>query len=130
MFKRSLKLQNMSSIPIDIDWRVFFIDQDDKRLIDVNIVFDDINEADLMKIAGINVSNNSSSKQMYFVLLLFQINELFVFKKWMWSAQTIQPCLTFRQAWIQATIKPTVAAPIPQWITMIRQAMSTSSSCL
>lgn len=48
---------------MQIDWRVYVIDTEDKKLIDLNIVYDDINEADLMKIAGIQqVSTATSSK--------------------------------------------------------------------
>jgi len=73
VIKRSLKIQNMSSMPIQIDWRVFVVEENDKRLIDLNVVYDDINEADLMRIAGVQqISNSTSSKFEFFFYRLFR----------------------------------------------------------
>lgn len=69
VIKRNLKLQNTSSIPIQIDWRVFIVDQADRRIIDLNVVYDDINEADLMKIAGIEQNSNRSSSKLIATIL-------------------------------------------------------------
>lgn len=38
---RKLQIQNTSCIPIQIDWKIFLINNSDKKLIDVNIVYQD-----------------------------------------------------------------------------------------
>ena len=70
VIRRNLKLQNTSRIPIQVDWRVYIVDPSDRRIIDLNVVYDDINEADLMRIAGIQQnSNRTSSKRIILELL-------------------------------------------------------------
>ena len=73
--KRSLKMQNTSSIPIQIDWRGYVVDPEDKKLIDLNVVYDDINEADLMRIAGIDQPSNATSSKL--------INQYILLRKFM-----------------------------------------------
>ena len=70
MIKRSLKLQNTCSIPVQIDWRVFVVETDDKRLIDLNVVYDDINEDDLLRIAGVQKILNPTSSSKYLLDIL------------------------------------------------------------
>lgn len=48
LINRKLKIQNTSYIPIDIDWKIFIIEKNDERLIDLNMVFQDINETELL----------------------------------------------------------------------------------
>lgn len=45
---RKLKIQNLSWLPIEIDWKVFVVDSNDERLIDLNFEFRDLtpNEGD------------------------------------------------------------------------------------
>lgn len=45
---RKLKIQNLSWLPIEIDWKVFVVDPNDERLVDLNFEFRDLtpNEGD------------------------------------------------------------------------------------
>lgn len=52
LVKRNIKIQNLSWIPIEINWKVFIVEPNDKKLIDLNVLYEDITEADLLKFAS------------------------------------------------------------------------------
>lgn len=44
---RKLQIQNTCRVPIEIDWRVFLTEPDDNKLIDLNLIYPDIDEESL-----------------------------------------------------------------------------------
>jgi len=70
-----LKIQNLSWIPIEINWKIFIVEPNDKKLVDVNVLFDDITEADLIKLANSqqnkpNTSQSTKKKKKIFFSLI------------------------------------------------------------
>ena len=49
-------------MPIEIDWKVFLVNENDEQLLDVNLIFDDINESDLLKMGGLMVPNSTRNQ--------------------------------------------------------------------
>ena len=70
--KRNLKIQNLSWIPIEINWKIFIVEPSDKKLIDVHLLYDDISEADLIKLADFQ-QNKPNASQSNFQSLSFLI---------------------------------------------------------
>ena len=76
LIKRNLKIQNLSWIPIEINWKIFIVEPNDKKLVDVNVLFDDITEADLIKLANsqqnkpnTTQSTKTKKKKIFFSLI-------------------------------------------------------------
>ena len=64
LIKRNLKIQNLSWIPIEINWKIFIVEPNDKKLVDVNVLFDDITEADLIKLANSQQNKPNTSQSI------------------------------------------------------------------
>jgi hypothetical protein len=62
LIKRNLKIQNLSWIPIDVNWKIFIVEPNDKKLIDVNLLYDDISEAELIKLASQQQKQTNTSQ--------------------------------------------------------------------
>ena len=69
LVKRNLKIQNLSWIPIDVNWKIFVVEPNDKKLIDVNLLYNDISEAELIKLASQQQEKKSISQSNYLFIL-------------------------------------------------------------
>jgi hypothetical protein len=62
LLPRKLKIQNTSSLPIEINWKIFLEDPNDDRLIDLNLIYQDVDESSMV-IANNPTDLNKNSLQ-------------------------------------------------------------------